>query len=245
MRKFLLAIAVFAAQAQTTAAPSYEVASLKLTEHGRDATGWSHSSIDMNGPGNLTATNESLQRLIQFAYNVNEYQIAAPEWISSDNASYDIVAKAPKDASRDQMREMMQTLLAERLKVAVHKETRTRSGYDLVVGKNGPRQLQASADGVRGGTNSRGGQVTATHISMGEFARNLSRWLKEPVFDKTGLDGNFDFKLDYEPDLSQETSTHPSIFTALQQQLGLKLESSKVPIEMIVVDHAERIPAAN
>jgi len=232
------------AQAQTAAGPSFEVASLKLTEHGRDATGWSHSSLHQ-APGNLTATNESLQGLIQFAYNVNQYQIVAPEWLSSDNASYDIVAKAPPDTALDQMRQMMQTLLTERLILAVHKETRTRSGYDLVVAKNGPRQLQASPDGVRGGTNSTGGQVTATHTSMEELARNLSRWLKEPVFDKTGLQGNFDFKLDYEPDPSQETDTHPSIFTALQQQLGLKLEAAKVSMEMIVVDQAERIPAEN
>jgi uncharacterized protein (TIGR03435 family) len=198
----------------------------------------------MPGPGNLTATNESLQGLIQFAYNVNEYQIAGPEWLNSDAASYDIVAKAP-GATHDEMRSMMQTLLAERLKLAVHNETRALSGYDLVVGKNGPRQLQASANGARGGTRSMGGQVTATHVSMGEFAHNLSRWLHEPVWDKTGIAGNFDFQLDYEPNLSQETDTKPSIFAALQQQLGLKLESAKVPVDMIVVDRAERVPAEN
>ena len=71
----------------------------------------------------------------------------------------------------------------------------------------------------------------AAHVSMAEFARNLSRWLHEPVFDKTGIEGNFDFKLDYEPNLSQETDTHPSILTALQQQLGLKLESARIPAE--------------
>lgn len=244
MRVFLILAVVFMAQAQTAAGPSFEVASLKLTEHGRGPDGWSHSSLDTPGHGNLTATNESLQGLIQFAYNVNEYQIAGPEWLSSDSASYDIVAKAP-GATQEQMRAMMQTLLTERLKVAVHREARTLSGYNLVVGKNGPRQLQASADGTRGGTNSRGGQVTATHVSMATFAHNLSRWLKVPVFDKTGIDGNFDFKLDYEPDLSQETDTRPSIFTALQQQLGLKLEAAKVPVEMIVVDSAERVPAEN
>src|SRR5215472_8195428 len=109
VRNFLLAIAAFIAQAQTAAGPSFEVASLKLTEHGRDATGWSDSSLH-EAPGNLTATNESLQGLIQFAYNVNQYQIVAPEWLSSDNASYDIVAKAPPDTTLDQMRQMMQTL---------------------------------------------------------------------------------------------------------------------------------------
>ncbi|HKE22522.1 MAG TPA: TIGR03435 family protein [Bryobacteraceae bacterium] len=244
MRIFLLVTAVLAAQAQTAETPSFEVASVKLTQHGRGPDGWSHSSLDLPSPGNLTATNESLQGLIQFAYKVQEYEIAGPDWLNSDAASYDILAKAP-GATHDQMRAMMQTLLAERFKLAVHKEARTLSGYDLVVLKNGPRQLQASPDGTRGGTRSIGGQVTATHVSMGEFAHNLSRWLHEPVFDKTVVAGNFDFKLDYEPDLSQETDTKPSIFTALQQQLGLKLEPAKVPVEMIVVDRAERVPAEN
>lgn len=242
MRTFLFLAAVFLAQAQT---PAFEVASVKLTQHGRGPDGWSHSSLDTPSPGNLTATNESLQGLIQFAYDVQEYQIAGPEWLNSDNACYDITAKA-SSATHNDMRAMMQTLLAERLKLAVHKETRTLSGYDLVVAKNGPKQLQTSADnGGHGGTRSMGGQVTATHVSMGELARNLARWMHQPVFDKTGIEGNFDFKLDYEPNLSQETDTKPGIFTALQQQLGLKLEPAKVPVEVIVVDHAERIPAEN
>jgi uncharacterized protein (TIGR03435 family) len=241
MRILWLVAAVLVAHAQT---PSFEVASVKLTQHGRGPEGWSHSSLDTPSPGNLTAVNESLQGLIQFAYDVQGYQIVGPDWLNSDDACYDISAKASTETRRDEMRLMMQTLLAERLKLAVHKETRTLSGYNLVAAKNGPKQLNASADGVRGGTHSVGGQVTATHISMEEFARNLARWTRQPVFDKTGIAGNFDFKLDYEPDPTPEKNK-PSLFTALQEQLGLRLETAKVPVEMIVVDHAERIPISN
>jgi uncharacterized protein (TIGR03435 family) len=116
------------------------------------------------------------------------------------------------------------------------------------VAKNGPNLsksgLQKSGADGRQSTNSRGGHVTATHVSMAELAYQISRWTGFPVFDKTGIKGEFDFTLDYAPD-DRDTNSVPSLFTAVQQQLGLKLEATKGPVEVLVIDHAERIPTEN
>jgi uncharacterized protein (TIGR03435 family) len=138
---------------------------------------------------------------------------------------------------------MAQRLLADRLKLALHRETTTMAVYNLVVGKNGPK-LQKSTDSQHSGTSSKGGHVTATHVSMAEFAYQISRWTGIPVFDKTGIEGAFDFKLDYAREDHDDTDL-PSIFTAVQQQLGLKLEAAKGPVEVLVIDHAEKIPTEN
>lgn len=245
MHRLLVISAVFIAQAQTPAAPTFEVASLRMTQHGRGPDGWSYSDAGIKSPGSFVAVNSSLDELIRWAYNIKDYQVIGPEWRNDDSACYDINAKFPPGTPREQVRLMLQTLLAERLKVAAHRETRTLAGYQLVVFKNGPKQLQPSAEGSRTSTWSRGGDVTATHVSMSEWAYQLSRYTHQAVFDKTGIAGYFDFKLNYSPDFSQESDTHPSLFVALQEQLGLKLESAKIPVDVVVVDRAERIPAEN
>jgi uncharacterized protein (TIGR03435 family) len=242
---FPFAIAVCMAQAQTPATPVFEVASLRLTQHGRGPDGWSYSDAGIKSPGTFAAVNSSLDELIRWAYNVKDYQVSGPEWRNDDAACYDITAKFPPDSAREQVRLMLQALLAERLKVAAHKEMRTLAGYELVVARNGPKELQPSAQGSRTSTWSRGGDVTATHVSMTEWAYQLSRYTKQVVFDKTGIPGYFDFKLNYSPRLGEESDTHPSLFLALQEQLGLKLEPAKVPVEVVVVDHAERVPTEN
>jgi uncharacterized protein (TIGR03435 family) len=242
--RFAVFLLAALAQAQI-APPAFEVASFKPTEHGKGPDGWGYSDQKITSPGTFGAVNSSLEELLLWAYNVKEYQIAGPEWLSAPDApAYDITAKFPPDTPRKDVRIMLQTLLAERLKVAVHKENRTLTGYKLVVARNGPANLHP-AEGRSTETMSAGGRVTAKHVSVAEWAYQLSRNLERPVIDATGIAGYFDFKLNYEPKLDQETDTRPSLFTALQEQLGLKLESAKVPVEMVVVDHAERIPAAN
>jgi len=235
-------------QDPVTPLPAFEVASVRLTRHGRDPDGWSRSSVSSPSPGNFSATNASYAECIRWAYQVKDYQVLGPDWLPSDEASYDIVAKAPPDTPLAQMRLMVQRLLAERLKLALHRETRTLPIYELVVGKQGPNLsksgLQKSSEDSRQSTSSRGGHVTATHVSMAELAYQISRWTGRPVFDKTGIKGEFDFTLDYATD-DRETSGPPSLFTALQQQLGLKLTASKGPVEVLLIDHAERIPTEN
>lgn len=226
-------------------APAFEVASVKLTQHGRDKDGWSRSSLNISGPGRFEATNASMEECIRFAYDVKGYQIIGPDWLNSDAASYDIIATASRETSSQQIRLMLQSLLADRFKVAVHRETRMLPVYELVVGKNGPK-LTAAKSGGRSSTNSNNGNVTGTNVSMAELAHQLSRTsaVGRPVFDKTGIEGSYDFTYEYAPD-DNDSAGRPSIFTALQQKLGLKLEAAKGPVEVVVIDHAEKVPTAN
>jgi uncharacterized protein (TIGR03435 family) len=221
--------------------PAFEVASVKLTQHGRDANGTSRSSLGNANPGTFVATNASMEECIRWAYDVKEYQISGPDWLNSDPASYDIVAKAPAGASGREMRLMLQTLLAERFKLALHRETRMLPVYELVTGKNGPK-LQAAGPDEKRGISSQGGSVKASGVTMEFFAATLARYIGRPVFDKTGVAGAFDFSFEYSLDGRDETK--PSIFTAVEQ-LGLKLRAAKGPVEVLVIDHAERIPTDN
>jgi uncharacterized protein (TIGR03435 family) len=237
-----MAALVFFIGALQAQQPAFDVASVKLTSHGRDAQGWSHSSIDVPSPGRLLATNASMEECIRWAYDVKDYQIIGPSWLNTDEASYDIEAKASPGTSKEEMRKMLQTLLAERFQLALHREQRTLSVYELVPGKGNPKLAPAVNDG-HSSTRSIGGHVTAHNISMNEWAYQLSRYMKQPVFNKTGLDGKFDFKLDYQTDHSDEGL--PTLFSALQEQLGLKLESTKAPVDVLVIEHAERVPSGN
>jgi uncharacterized protein (TIGR03435 family) len=230
--------------AQAQDAPTFEVASVKLTRHGRDKDGWSRSSLNVTND-RLVATNASMEECIRYAYDVKAYQIIGPDWLNSDAASYDILATAPPGTPSKQIPLMLQTLLAERFKLAVHRETRMLPVYELVVGKNGPKLTPAKSGG-RSSTKSNNGNVTATSVSMAELAHQLSRTrnVGRPVFDKTGIEGEFDFTYEYAPD-DNDSAGRPSIFTAIQQKLGLKLEATKGPVEVVVIDRAEKIPTAN
>ena len=142
---------------------------------------------------------------------------------------------------------MMRTLLIERFKLAVHGGTKEFPIYVLVVAKNGPKLKKADHGGDD--MSSKRGHVTARSVSMARLADFLARprtGLGRPVVDKTGLDGVFDFTLDWTPDSDAQTSEAPlSIFVALQEQLGLKLETQKGPVEVLIVDHVEKIPVEN
>jgi uncharacterized protein (TIGR03435 family) len=214
--------------AQAPAPAEFEVASVKLTQHGRTVDGSSHSTVGNTDQGSFSASNACLQML--------------PDWLKSDDARYDISAKAPAGASSRQMPEMLKALLAERFKVALHRETRTLPIYALVTAKGGPKLHEAPADG-HSSTNSRGGHITAQHVSMVDLGDSLSRQLGRAVIDQTGLKGAFDFTLEYAAD--DADTSRPSIFTALQEQLGLRLEATKGPVEVLVIDRAERVPTEN
>jgi uncharacterized protein (TIGR03435 family) len=224
-------------------APAFDVASVKLTTHGRTADGWSRSSIDLAGPGRLVAVNASMEECIRWAYDVKAYQIIGPTWLNADEASYDIEAKAPSETPHEAVHLMMQTLLGERFNLALHKEERIMPVFELVVGKNGPKGLLAAANDGHSSTQSKGGHVSATGVSMAEWAHQLSRYTKQPVYDKTGITGSFDFKIDYQGSGPDEGL--PTLFTALQDQLGLKLQAVKAPVEVLVIDHVERVPSGN
>jgi uncharacterized protein (TIGR03435 family) len=233
---------VFAVVPMVGQPPAFEVASIKPSQHKKNAEGLSYSSVDIASPGRLVAENSSLDELIRSAYDLKEYQVSGPAWLNDESVSFDIVAKAPLDTPEKQMWVMLQTLMAERFKLTTHREKRMLPAYDLVVGKKG-FQLKPATSAGRRGMSSQGGAVTATHVTMPWFAYQLSRELKRPVFDKTGVAGAYDFTLHYSP--GQDASGGPSLFTAIQETIGVKLESAKEPVEVLVIDHIEKSPTEN
>jgi uncharacterized protein (TIGR03435 family) len=232
-----LALVIFTsyeAFGQSSAAPpAFEVASVRLNRSD------SRSSRFSSGKGNLYSTNHSLRDFIGWAYRVKDYQIVGPDWLTTQK--FDIVAKAEAPVSDDRLMAMLQALLAERFKLAIHRETKERTVYELVVGKNGPSLHEVEA-GPGSSTDGRG-SLSAKKLSMFQFADSLSQHVNLPVLNMTGIKGAFDIELKWAPE--EDSANGPSIFTAVQEQLGLKLEQRKGPMEIIVVDHAERVPTEN
>ena len=239
MKDILLLTAIaLALSAQT---PAFEVASIKPNR-----SGGGPSSI-RSSAGRITMENVSLKKVTLWAYGIpddREYALAGPDWLTTEH--FDIQAKFPAETSPEQGRAMTQALLAERFKLALHKETRQLPIYALVVAKNGAK-IHAVDDG-QPRTSGRLGDFEATKVPMQHFADLLARFMHQQVVDETGLAGVFDFALEWSPDeMSAEASASPgpSIFTALQEQLGLKLEGRKGPVEVLVVDHIEKAPTEN
>ena len=141
---------------------------------------------------------------------------------------------------------MLQALLAERFKLEVHREPKVMSAYALVVAKGGPKMTAVEA-GKGSSMNTNNNHLTAKNTTMQRLADYLARQTGRPVVDQTELKGAFDFTLEWTPEESKSTSADagPSLFTALQEQLGLKLQTHKLPVDILVVDHMERTPTEN
>lgn len=156
---------------------------------------------------------------------------------------FDIDATFPGNTTPEQLRPMLQALLAERFKLALHKETRQLPTYALTVAKGGPKihPVDEGQPKTSGGV----GHLEATRIGMRKLADLLARQEGVPVTDSTGLTGVFDFTLEWTPDNASPSDNGASIFTALQEQLGLKLDARKGPVEVLVIDAVEKSPTAN
>jgi uncharacterized protein (TIGR03435 family) len=226
----------YAALGQTPPAPlSFEVASVKVSTSPDDG----FANVDIT-PGAITIRNYTLRACIRTAYQVKDYQISGgPKWLDHDR--YDINAKASGPANSQQLLLMLQALLAERFKLVVHRETRSFQGYELVVAKSGLKLKAVGSEADRS-INSRPGVITAKATSLALLGHWLARILDAPVLDSTGISDVFDFKLEWTPDDAPQAADNQglSIFAALQDQLGLKLEPRKTPLEMIVVGSAEK-----
>src|ERR1700722_11096082 len=246
--------------AQQPERPSFEVASIKPGDPNERRI-----SLFIQPGGKLTTTNASLQMMIGFAYDIRNHQISGgPAWL--DSAKFNVEAKAPGDIKISpgpegaaQLRLMLQSLLAERFKLVVHRETRQQQVYDLVVDKGGLRMKDTNvAPGQPQGLGMSGrGDLTGTAAPVPLLVNFLSQQLGQSVVDKTGLTGRYDFTLKWTPDpgtaagprAGDDTApppdtSGPSIFTAVQTDLGLKLQSAKGPVEMLVIDSVEK-PDAN
>ena len=242
----LLAGAALSAFAQTPAAPAFEVASVKAADPA--------ATISMNRSGNrFTTSNTSLEMLVLWAYDIRGDRLfGKPKWL--DSVHYDVVAKASDDTpvtgGIPLMRQMMQSLLATRFKLAAHRETRELPMYAMVVGKGGAKVHLTEAVGSPVSARNpfsmtQRGHLSGTQVSTGMLARVLSDQIGSAVEDQTGLTGVFDFTLEWAQDTDADTPQAASIFTAIQEQLGLKLESRKGPVEVLVIDHIESTPTGN
>jgi uncharacterized protein (TIGR03435 family) len=227
--------------APAQSAPAFEVASIR-----RNLSGDLNTRLNISG-GRFTATNASLKTLIRNAYEILSFQLAGgPRWLDTD--MYDIVATTAggERISADQLKLLLQNLLADRFQLKVHWETRETSVYALVLMKGGPKFRESSGE-REPSINTQKGPGKAQMNGIGEpisiLAGNLGNQLGRIVLDKTGLPGVYDWMLEWDPDQTAE-STRPSLFTALQQQLGLRLEAQRGPMETLVIDSVQR-PAEN
>lgn len=229
----MLACALFA---QTV---SFDAAAIKPSEAPPGSSG-----INTNN-GTLRAYNVTLRRCISGAYEIPEEQIiGGPKWISETR--YDINARGSGGHTED----MLKTLLADRFQLVLHQQTETRSGYALTVAKSGIRAA-VTAEGTRSTTNTSRTRMEAKASSTFHLAQKLAAILGQPVVDETQETRSFDFVLQWVPDevmskppVGSDAANGPSLFTAVQEQLGLKLEARKVPVEVLVVDRAE-LPSEN
>jgi len=273
----LLHVLALGALASLAGAQTFEVASVKTAAPGtRYAMRGGPGGSD---PGQITYTRVTLRSMLTKAYGIEGYQLAGPSWIEQER--YDVAAKVPPGATKEEFRQMLRNLLAGRFGLVAHGETRELPIYALVVGKNGVK-MQVSRPEQE--TGPEGPPVTSVSLandglpvmpagykdhligmsiagktmlrakgeSLEDFAKFLSGDLDRPVFDRTGLTATYDFgiawssdqALAHESQLPPTLEPGPDVFTALQQ-LGLKLEPRREPVEMVVVDHLEKVPSAN
>jgi len=237
-------IAAIAAYAQAPdARPSFVVASVKPNTSG------SSSSSSHGSKGQIVMENQTLKRLVERAYNVKAFQVIGPDWMEA--VHFDVAAKYPADATDQDKTAMLRTLLEDRFKLAAHRESKERQGYALVVAKGGFKLKPVEPGGAGTDTNSNGrvATVTATRHSMAQIADFVARRLSETVVDRTDISGVYDYKFKFTIDDQTvdgvEPTGIPSLPAALQDNLGLRLQAQKVPVEFIVVDRVERVPIEN
>jgi uncharacterized protein (TIGR03435 family) len=252
---FLLAGAAAFHQVKPDTEPrlEFEVASVKPAKPG------SEGGMIKPLPGGQTyiATNMPVKIMIKLMFHLNDRQISGgPGWL--DTELYDVEAKADRPRTIDELHVMFQNLLIDRFNLQFHKETRTLPAYELVVDKSGPKLTDnPSPENFDIPVRPMGyGKMEATHCSMSYFSWLLAQRLDQPVIDQTGLTKFYDFKLEWTPEpppglagrpdapANLPATNGPDLFTALREQLGLKLESRKGPVEVMVIDHIEK-PSEN
>jgi uncharacterized protein (TIGR03435 family) len=237
------------AQAQQTeaGAPRFATASVKA------------DTSDHNGIGNkfdpvmIRWTSTPLRVLVQAAYGLKSYQMEGwPNSLNSDK--WNIDARTDGPTTSKQKYEMLQTLIVERFGLKFHREMKDIPGYVLVIAKNGPKLREVKegeGSSIPAGATIQSGLIIGHQVRMMDWVGLFASVLGCPFEDSTGLMGKYDFKLEWAPDDTQPNggeapdTSRPTIFAALQEQLGLKLEVKKFPVEMFVIDHVDKVPAVN
>jgi bla regulator protein BlaR1 len=228
--------------------PTFDVASIKPSKAAEGSSTWNSSPA-----GSLRMQNQTLRDLIRIAYGVRDDQISAgPKWLDADR--YNIDAKAAAPAKDSRLLLMLQALLVDRFKLSYHEETKPLRGFALVIGKKG-LNINAVQPSQNNQLNTKGGHMVAKAVSLTKLAQMLSNLVGYPVTDETHVSDVFDFTLDWTPDPRRgsddgqtTTVSDPSagvpLDSALEDQLGLKLEVRKIPTKVLVIDHADK-PSEN
>jgi uncharacterized protein (TIGR03435 family) len=293
MRQTILLLLVVLGHAAES--PTFEVASVKPASPpaGRGMR-YMQGGPGSSDPGRVKYTNMPIKTLILIAWDIKDFQLVGPGWLDSQN--FDIEAKVPAGATKDQAKVMLQNLLIERFHLTVHHESKEMKVDELLVGKSGPKLKESAEDpntaappiGPPPGppkTNAQGfpqldrpGMMVMMRMTNGNpvahmvaRAQPVSRLvnmlgfeMKHPVVDKTGLTGNYDFTLEYTPEglpggmmmgpppgaspangMTEAKDPGIAIAAALQQQLGLRLESTKAPVDILVIDQVDKTPTEN
>jgi uncharacterized protein (TIGR03435 family) len=233
---------------------SFDVAAIKLG-NARDARS---SGVHIQPGGLFKCENATLKQLVSFAYDLKNYEIlSGPAWI--DSAIFTIEARVsnltPSDGNyQTQMKSRIQSLLEDRFHLSTHFETRQQPAYEFIIAKNGPKMRPAATSTKDSGLTARPGHLIAKNVALSQLARSLSLQLGREVLDKTEMSGRYDFELVYAPEArdgifgellppeatAAADASAPSIFTALQEQLGLRLESASAPLPLLIIDSAEK-----
>jgi uncharacterized protein (TIGR03435 family) len=237
----------------------------KLQMMAKDADpGWEVVTVKPSDPNNhydrfdakgrtIVIENNTVEAMLRFAYGVQRSQIAgAPDWIRTERFDAKGTSNVEGQPDLKQFQSMIQKLLAERFGLKAHHEQRDIPVYALTVAKGGPRMAASKGDpnGMpddSGGTEAGGRQVRKyTNVSMADLAMMMQFHLDRPVVDQTGIKGRYDFRMQWTVDDVQATDPDapPGLFTAIQEQIGLKLEPTRAPADVLVVDKVER-PGAN
>jgi uncharacterized protein (TIGR03435 family) len=286
---------------QTAPPLAFEVASVKPAAQqpgGRGGMIRIQGGPGTRDPGRITYTNVPLAFLLTIAYDVKNFQLKAPAWMDTEH--YDVTAKVPEGATKEQTAVMLQNLIADRFQLILHHETKEMSGYELTLAKTGsklkesaPEDPAASQPGPPPSGPSgppgppkrdangfpqlagRGmlvlmemspkgpvAKMNARSQPLSELIRMLASQLRAPIADKTGMTAKYDFTLEYAPDMAgmggppppgsapasgpaATDESGPDVMTAIREQLGLKLDSKKLSVDLLVIDKAEKVPTEN
>jgi uncharacterized protein (TIGR03435 family) len=254
------------AGAQTSGGLQFEVASVRQTppfKGGANMQGCRGGpDLGNQDPLRFSCVAIRLWNLVGMAYRTPSYRLDGPGWLKDSLDMFDVTANIPEKTTRDEFYAMLQNLLTERFHLVVHHESREIEQYDLVVAKNGPKFKEAPAPGALSDTSAltkngcpalpKGvlqGSVNGQMVmyrpasSVGVLADSISAQVKKPVRDITGLTGRYEVALCWIPDGS--TDPGPTLMDALQDQLGLRLESHKTPVDFVVVDSVDKSPIQN
>ncbi len=237
MRAALLLFAALILPAQT-----FEVTSVKVNTSGSGS-----SRAPWLAKGRLTAENTTMRQMLQSAWGFSSPQITGPAWIDTDR--YDLEAKSPEGVADTEIKPMLQALLKERFGLIAHIEAKEMSVYNLVVMKDGPKIKPTDTDHPFTQPPRMAGaccMMVAYRGQLDDLARGLAGTVGRTVLNKTGLEGPHSWALQYaQVDNAADPNGAPDIFGAVQQQLGLKLESAKADVPTLVIDHAGRVPTGN